>query len=108
DGSRAFLEAQRDVIIFEPIKGSSYSRDKRHWRAELLDQFCNGRWVVVPDVDEHLVFRDCETRRLPALITELEREGAEAFHATMVDMYRDQPLDRQIHDHATLLDSFPM
>src|SRR5690606_9889559 len=37
DGSRAFLEAQPDVIIFEPIKGSSYSRDKRHWRAELLD-----------------------------------------------------------------------
>lgn len=108
DNSRDILASQPDVTLFTPVEGSSYARDKRYWRAELLDRFADGRWVVVPDIDEHLVFRDFENSSLHTLISELEREGAEAFHATMVDMYRDEPLDHHVHDRGTLLESFPL
>lgn len=108
DNSSDILASQPDVTIFIPVEGSSYARDKRYWRAELLDRFADGRWAVVPDIDEHLVFRDCENSSLHELIIELEREGAEAFHATMVDMYRDEPLVQHIHDRSTLLESFPL
>ena len=60
DGSLDFLRAQPDVTIFTPVEGSTYRKDKRFWRAELLDTYCSGKWVVVPDVDEHLVYRGIE------------------------------------------------
>lgn len=108
DGSADLLRTHPDVTLFAPVEGSSYARDKRFWRSELLDRFSDGRWVVVPDVDEHLVFCDCESIGLDSLVAELEAEGAEALHAVMVDMYRDTPMDRQIHDGPTLMDSFPL
>lgn len=108
DGSADLLRAQSDVTLFAPAEGSTYARDKRFWRAELLDTFADGRWVVVPDVDEHLVYRDCETKGLDALVAELQAEGTEAMHAVMLDMYRDAPMEQQIHDRPTLIDSFPL
>lgn len=108
DGSTDLLKRQPDVTLFVPVEGSTYARDKRFWRAELLDAFATGRWVVVPDIDEHLVFRDCETRGLGSLIAQLEAEGAEALHAVMLDMYRDAPLADQVHDRPTLIESFPL
>jgi hypothetical protein len=108
DGSREYLLAQPDVSLFEPAPGSTYSNDKRYWRAELLDAYATHRWVVVPDIDERLVYRDCETRDLHTLIHDLDAEGAKAMHATMVDMYRDAPLEEQRHDAPTLIESFPL
>lgn len=66
------------------------------------------RWVVVPDIDEHLVYPGCESRDLFDLVAALQSEGADALHATMVDMYRDAPMLEQRHDRPTLLDSFPL
>ena len=108
DGSHEMLRAQPDVTIYAPVEGSTYARDKRHWRSHVLDTHCAGEWVVVPDVDEHLVYPDCETRDLFALIRDLEAEGAEALHAVMLDMYRDAPIEAHRYDTGRLIDSFPL
>ncbi len=109
DGSIEFLREQPDVIIFTPVEGSTYRKDKRFWRAELLDTYCSGKWVVVPDVDEHLVFKGVDDRRdLFAVVRSLEDEGAEALHAVMLDMYCDKPLQDHRYEDGRLIDSFPL
>lgn len=109
DGSVEFLQNQVDVTIFAPIEGSTYQKDKRFWRAELLDTYCSCKWVVVPDVDEHFVYKGIdEGRDLFALARALEDEGAEALHAVMLDMYCDMPLQDHQFRGGRLIDEFPM
>ncbi len=109
DGSIEFLREQPDVIIFTPVEGSTYRKDKRFWRAELLDTYCSGKWVVVPDVDEHLVFKGVDDRRdLFAVVRSLEDEGAEALHAVMLDMYCDKALQDHRYEGGRLIDAFPL
>ena len=77
DGTFDFLMNQPDATIFRPKEGSNYAQHKREWRAILLDHFADDRWAIVPDVDEHLIWHDFETRSLHALLNDLESEGAE-------------------------------
>jgi hypothetical protein len=108
DGSRGFLEAQPDVSIFTPKPGSTYEQHKRAWRSETLDLFGTGRWCLVPDADEHLVWRGAETRPFERLIGDLEAEGAEGLAATMVDMYADRPIADHVGGGGRLLHDFPL
>lgn len=107
DGSRDFLAAQPDVSLFSPTEGTAYKTHKKQWRSEPLDRFAAGRWCVIPDVDEHLVWRDFETRSLAQLIGDLERDGVEGIAATMVDMYADKPIGEHISSGAPLIEDFP-
>lgn len=98
DGSTEWLLSQPDVTVFRPVAGSSYAKDKRKWRSELLDHFASGKWALVPDADERLIYRDFETRPFTAFLSDLDAEGAEAVFCTMVDLYRDGPLSAQVID----------
>jgi hypothetical protein len=97
DGSREFLLQQPDVTLFQPIPGSTYREHKRYWRQELLDAYSDGKWCLAPDIDEHFVYLGMENKPLPDLITEIEREGAEAMCAFMLDMYADKPLADHVY-----------
>ena len=111
DGTREFLEAQPDVTIYQPVPGSTYARDKRAWRSEILDACADGRWCLAPDIDEHLVWRGMANTSLPELIGALEEEGAEALLCIMVDMYADKPLAEHVFPGGTLADlrqAFPL
>jgi len=108
DGSSEILRSQQDVTVYSPVEGSTYARDKRYWRSQLMDRHCSGRWVLVPDLDEHLVYRDSESRDIFALIRSLEDEGAEALHALMLDMYSNNSLNAHRHNCGRLIDSFPL
>ena len=92
DGSRAYLAAQPDVALFEPQDGTAYKSHKRQWRGEPLDAYGTGRWCIVPDVDEHLIWRGFEDRSFSDLVADLDREGAQGIAGTMVDMYADKPI----------------
>lgn len=111
DGTFDFLMNQPDATIFRPKEGSNFAQHKREWRAILLDHFADDRWAIVPDVDEHLIWHDFETRSLHALLNDLESEGAEGLYCTMVDMYKSGPLaaqtylgNRPLEDEFTLFD----
>ena len=98
DGSGAWLAARPDVTLLRPVEGSTYARDKREWRGQVLDRVAPGRWALAPDVDEHLVWHGAPARGFAALVSTLEAEGAEALFAVMVDCYRDAPLAEHVHD----------
>jgi hypothetical protein len=107
DGTLEFLNDQEDVTVFVP-EGTNYRDHKITWRKEILDAHAEGRWVVVPDLDELFVFPHCDVRQLGAFTDHLEREGAEAVFAPMVEMYADAPLDSSIYQAgASMLASFP-
>jgi len=108
DGSRDYLLEQNDVTLFSPRKGSTYTKHKRVWRSELLDSYAANLWCLAPDIDEHFVYGNIENKSLANLIEELEFEGAEAFHATMVDMYADKPLSEHKYAGGGLARSFPL
>ena len=108
DGTREFLQSQPDVTLYQPRPGSTYSRDKRAWRSEILDACADGRWCLVSDIDEHLVYRDMANTPLQSLIAELEREGAEALLCVMVDMYADKPLAEHEFKGGSLREAFPL
>lgn len=107
DGTAELLAEQEDVTIYNPKPGSSYKKDKIAWRCDLLDQMADQRWVLLPDIDEHLVFPSMEKRDIHSLISHLEKEDARALFTVMVDMYADKPLKDHVFDGGRLLDVFP-
>lgn len=108
DNTAEILAGADDVTVFSPSKDSTYKEHKRFWRAELLDQFCAGKWCIVPDLDEHLVYNRMDDLRLPEIISNLEKEGAEAVQATMVDMYCDTPFNEILYEGGPLIEAFPL
>nr|WP_282563353.1 glycosyltransferase family 2 protein [Gymnodinialimonas phycosphaerae] len=107
DTTRAIVQDQPDVTLFEPLDGSTYARDKRDWRGSLLDALASGKWCVVIDADERLVWRGYPERTLSDLIATMEAQGAQALIATMLDMYADTSIADHVSHDAPLAKTFP-
>lgn len=107
DATTEILNDARDVTVFTPVEGSTYKEHKRFWRAELLDTYCDGKWCVVPDVDEHLVYEGMKKRNLARVTKALEKKGENAVIATMIDMYSDMPVDHTTYTGGGLAKAFP-
>ncbi|MCB2051864.1 MAG: glycosyltransferase family 2 protein [Novosphingobium sp.] len=110
DGTREMLLAQPDVTLLSPLEGSTYARHKLDWRRQILDRHAAGKWVLLPDLDEHFVFAGMEDQPLAAYLAALEAEGAEAVLTVMIDMYADLPLSDHVYPRdatQTLLQAFP-
>jgi hypothetical protein len=108
DGSREYLKSQADVSLFTPRSGSNYRDHKQLWRSEPLDLYGDGRWCLVPDVDEHLVWSNAEDRPFSSLISDLEKERVQGLSAIMVDMYCDRPISMHESSGASLIEDFPL
>ena len=110
DGSGDWLAAQPDVTLLRPRDGSTYAADKREWRGQVLDRVAGGgsRWVLAPDVDELLTWHGAPERSFGSLLATLDREGAAALLAVMVDMYRDAPIAEHVYREGDLLAAFPL
>lgn len=107
DTTNKILEDADDVTIFIPLEGSPYRADKVDWRCDLLDKFAINRWVLLPDLDEHLVYPQMETINLQELASKMDRQGAQALYTTMIDMYDDRPLNDHVFQSGKLIDAFP-
>jgi hypothetical protein len=87
DGTREALLAQTDALVYA---AEGAYRDAHYgvaWQQALLGNLCHGRWVLVVDADEFLVYDDCERRALPGLLAAVEAAGADAVFTDLVDMY---------------------
>jgi hypothetical protein len=64
--------------------------------------------VLVPDLDELFVYPHCDAQPIGAFAGHLDREGAEAVFAPMVEMYADAPLNRPVYQAGeSMLAAFP-
>lgn len=91
DGTTQFLLSQTDVYTY-------YTRDRFSaspgsglvWKHELLDHYCDKRWVLAVDADELLIWPNCEEERIPEFIQKITRAGATALFTLMIDMYSEK------------------
>jgi len=93
DGTREYLLGQPDVMLYSvdtPYKLSHYGVA---WQQAMLAAHAQGRWALVVDIDEFLVWPGCETETLAARCARLAADGHDAALALMVDMYPEGPLD---------------
>ena len=107
DETANILSNQPDVTIFHPKNDSQFRDDKKDWMTELLNRYCSNSWVLCLDADEHLVYRDMESRSVQDLTAELEQENLDSFPALMLDMYADKSLAEHSFTGGRLIDAFP-
>ncbi|MCO6400920.1 MAG: glycosyltransferase family 2 protein [Verrucomicrobia bacterium] len=89
DGTTAFLLKQPDVHVW--LTRENYDRQEA-WIDALLRRYGRDRWCVLVDVDELLVWPGQGSLPLGSLLDGFDREGADAMHALLLDMYPERAL----------------
>ncbi len=92
DGFREWAAGQEDMSVWHTSASYRDSKFGMLWCNDLLRRHRRGKWTVVVDPDEFLVYPRMETRSLKALTGFLDEEKRPAFHAVMLDAYSDRPL----------------
>lgn len=95
DGTGEWLAAQPDVSVWRTTASYGASRFGIDWINALLGRHRHGRWCLVVDVDEFLVFPFGDTRPIGALTDWLDSCAIRSFPAMMVDMYPKGPVSAQ-------------
>jgi glycosyltransferase involved in cell wall biosynthesis len=93
DGSREYLLAQPDVVVYSATTEYRTSHYGVTWQQTVLGHHFLGRWAVVADADELLIYPGWRQRPIDSLVAAVEAEGAEAVPLWMVDMYPFGSLD---------------
>jgi len=92
DGTTDFLLAQPDsAVLYTEDRFGAPPGAGLSWKNTILDQFCDGRWVLVADADEILVWPDSERESIQTLTQRFDGSGAEVLFTLMLDMYSDKP-----------------
>ena len=88
DGTRDLLLEQNDVVLIEANGSYLSARCGLYWVNHVLrDLVAEGRWVLLVDIDELLVFRGVENRSIFELIADAESAGDGVVYTPMIDMY---------------------
>ncbi|MCE6967050.1 glycosyltransferase family 2 protein [Cereibacter sphaeroides] len=101
DGSLNFLLEQPDVAVFSAEADFSMTQGGTDWKLAMMAQFRVGKWSLVADADEFLIYPGYETTDLPTFLKGVEASGADAVRSFMLDMYPKHDLaeaDLTIHD----------
>lgn len=93
DGTREYLAQQPDVVLYSADTDYKHSHFGVSWQQAVLGAHALGKWVVLADLDEFLVYPDCENRPIEGWLAELDASGHDAARVLMVDMYPQGPLD---------------
>ncbi|MCC6007649.1 MAG: glycosyltransferase family 2 protein [Rhodobacteraceae bacterium] len=98
DGTREYLADQPDVSLW--TTSASYKRAKfgMDWLNGLLSRHAHGRWALVVDADEFLIYPFCDTRPINALTDWLDASAIKSFSAMLLDMYPRGPIDTALYN----------
>ena len=92
DGTVEFLNQQDDCHVWWTDESYAKSNHGVDWIDSLLLHFAVGKWVLVLDADELLVYPGCESQDIQAFTRSLDDSGANALSTFMLDMYAAGPL----------------
>jgi hypothetical protein len=92
DGFPDWAEAQPDMSVWRTEASYRDSAFGMLWLNDLLRRHGRGRWCVVVDPDEFLVYPRVETRSLHDLVQFLEDDRRACMHALLIDAYSDRTL----------------
>ncbi|MGX9355765.1 glycosyltransferase [Roseobacteraceae bacterium S113] len=100
DGTREYLMAQPDVAVFAVDTEYRLSQYGVAWQQAMLSVLRPGKWTLIADADEFLVFEYPQKTTLPELVRGFE--GAEAVRVFMLDMYPGGPLEEATFESGDL------
>lgn len=94
DGTREYLCDQPDCVTFSCDTHYRVGSYGTTWQLTLLANLRVGRWSLIADIDEFLVFPGWDGRRpsLPGYVSGGSLAGADAVRVQMIDMYPQGPL----------------
>jgi glycosyltransferase involved in cell wall biosynthesis len=92
DGTSHELLAHPDVILYRTAESFAASNFGTDWILALMRRHASDRWCLVADADELFIHPGYEEGSLPRWCRSLEREGADAVLAPMIDLYPQGPL----------------
>ncbi len=92
DATPDLLGDAPDVSLWRAAGSYRASRYGMDWIAGLMARHGSGRWCVVADADELLVYPGCDTADLSALAARLDAAGQWALPALMLDLYPRGPV----------------
>jgi Glycosyl transferase family 2 len=92
DGSRDYLLGRPDTHLFLTTDSYAVFGGGMRWLNHLLDRHGTGTWCLTVDVDEVLAYPHAERMGLHHLTEHLDRQGAQALFAFMLDMYAEDSL----------------
>jgi Glycosyl transferase family 2 len=95
DGSREYLQGQRDVSVWSATASYKASRFGMDWINWLLRKHAHGHWTLTVDPDEFFIYPFCDTRPIRALTDWLDTYSIRSFPAMVVDMYPKGPITAQ-------------
>lgn len=93
DGTREYAIAQSDCHCFNTI-GSHFAQNiwPPNWVNALMTAHGTGHWCLSVDGDELFVYPQHERLSIDRLCAYLEKAGADALAASMIDMYGEGPI----------------
>ncbi|AXI48012.1 hypothetical protein C1J03_19615 [Sulfitobacter sp. SK012] len=92
DGTLEYLAEQPDVALFTVDTEYSRSYYGVAWQQALISNFRVGKWSLMADADELLVWQHPQRQSLPDLLAEDDFADADAVRIFMLDMYPRGPL----------------
>lgn len=87
DGTREFLHKQPDVVLYSVDTEYKHSHYGVAWQQAMLANHCLGKWALIADADELLVFPGYKETSLSEFVSEAESQGADCIRTDMIDMY---------------------
>ncbi|WP_198036714.1 glycosyltransferase family 2 protein [Halomonas sp. GT] len=87
DGTREYLYEQPDVVLYSADTEYKYSHYGVAWQQAILANHCIGKWALIADADELLVFPGYQQRSLQSYVEEVESKGYDCIRTDMIDMY---------------------
>ncbi|AYE88245.1 glycosyltransferase [Sulfitobacter sp. D7] len=93
DGTREYLAEQPDVALFSVDTDYKLSRYGVAWQQAMMAAVRPGKWSLVADADELLVWQDDQRESLPELLASDAFEDVDAARLFMLDMYPEGQLE---------------
>lgn len=87
DGTFEYLREQPDVALFSADSYYKTVNAGSEWTISLMSQLRMGRWSLVADADEFLVYPDFENLPLEDFLAQEGGSGVDGFQVFMLDMY---------------------
>ena len=104
DGTREFLVSQTDAIVYASDTEYKHSHYGVSWQQAVLGNHCVGKWVLLADADEFLVYENSESVPLTGFVEDIESAGDDGVLIYMIDMYPYGDLDDASFEKGNVFD----
>jgi glycosyltransferase involved in cell wall biosynthesis len=92
DGTTEQLSSFDDVSVLSASGSYKAARFGNDWINEVINRYCQEKWVLYVDADEFLVYPHCDTRPISQLTAYMDSVGGRSLRSVMVDMYSHNPI----------------